>query len=427
MYLRILLLITSVLITSSTFAQQGMALELGGNAFVTHAKTAKITEDGIEDWTDPKEVINFYVRVGKPGTLDFSINETTQISGRSVVEFSIGNEAKKVIFDEAKKSDGVIGSWEIKDTGYVKVTLKGISKTKANFPSIKQLHMSGSAINKNTSYVKNNEGNYFYWGRRGPSVHLNYKTPDHIDAEWFYNEITVPKSNDVIGSYFMANGFGEGYFGMQVNSSTERRVLFSVWSPFNTDNPKEIPESHKIILLKKGRDVHTGEFGNEGSGGQSYLKYNWKAGNTYRFLLHASPSTGNYTTYTAYFFAPEQGEWRLIASFKRPQTQTYLKRLHSFLENFIPETGDKTRMALYTNQWIYSTKGEWHPLNAATFTIDNTGKMNYRKDYAGGLAGNGYFLKNCGFFNDYTVQKSYFTQISVNQNSVGDIDFSKLP
>ena len=38
------------------------------------------------------------------------------------------------------------------------------------------------------------------------------------DIEWFYSELTVPEGNDVIGSYFMANGFSEGYFGIQVNS-----------------------------------------------------------------------------------------------------------------------------------------------------------------------------------------------------------------
>ena len=97
------------------------------------------------------------------------------------------------------------------------------------------------------------------------------------NAEWFYNEITVPAGNDVIGSYFMADGFKEGYFGMQVNSPTERHILFSVWSPFQTDDPASIPEDKKIILLKKGANVHAGEFGNEGSGGQSYLNYNWKA------------------------------------------------------------------------------------------------------------------------------------------------------
>ena len=87
----------------------------------------------------------------------------------------------------------------------------------------------------------------------------------------------------------MANGFSEGYFGMQVNSSTERRILFSVWSPFNTDNPKDIPAEQRIRMLAKGPDVHVGEFGNEGSGGQSYLVYPWKAGTVCRFLTRVQP------------------------------------------------------------------------------------------------------------------------------------------
>src|SRR5690606_21222867 len=90
-------------------------------------------------------------------------------------------------------------------------------------------------------YVQNDQGNMFYWGRRGPSVHLQYQFPRSTPLTYAYSEITVPKGQDAIGSYFMANGFGEGYFGMQVNSDTERRVLFSVWSPFQTDNPADIP------------------------------------------------------------------------------------------------------------------------------------------------------------------------------------------
>jgi hypothetical protein len=102
------------------------------------------------------------------------------------------------------------------------------------------------------------------------------------------NEITVPAGNDPVGSYFMGNGFGEGYFGIQVNSAIERKVLFSVWSPFETDDPREIPDDKKIILLKKGKEVHAGEFGSEGSGGQSYLKYNWKAFDTGIIVLFSS-------------------------------------------------------------------------------------------------------------------------------------------
>ena len=154
--------------------------------------------------------------------------------------------------------------------------------------------------------------------------------PDSLKekVEYFYNEIRVPKGQDVIGSYFQADGFSYGYFGMQVNSATERRILFSVWSPFQTDNPNEIPEEDKIILIKKGASVYTGEFGNEGSGGQSYMRFNWKPETNYAFLLKAAPDAATERTiFTAYFKEVNTDEWSLIASFSRPKTNTYLKQL----------------------------------------------------------------------------------------------------
>jgi hypothetical protein len=277
-------------------------------------------------------------------------------AGKSKIRITTGNISKDIDVDGVDEKDYYAGEWKIKDSGYVAFNIKAISKTESNFPDISAFKISGKNVNDKTSFVRNNEGNFFHWGRRGPSVHLGYALPQNINAEWFYNEVTVPEGEDVIGSYFMANGFAEGYFGIQVNSPTERRILFSVWSPFRTDDPKAIPEDHKIKLLKKGDDVYTGEFGNEGSGGQSYLRYNWKAGTTYRFLLRGIPDGTDHTTYTAYFYAPEKSAWMLIASFKRPKTNTYLKRPHSFLENFSPEQRDIERKVLFGNQWVRDTK-----------------------------------------------------------------------
>lgn len=175
-------------------------------------------------------------------------------------------------------------------------------------------------------------------------------------------------------------------------------------------------------MLKKGKDVVTKEFGNEGSGGQSFLRYNWKAGETYKFLLKGEPVKNNYTNYTAWFFA--DGNWRLIASFSRPATNTYLTRLHSFLENFIPETGNVTRKAFYQNQWVRTKRGEWKPITNAKFTYDNTAKQNYRIDYSGGAEGGKFFLRNCGFFSENTPYQSIFSH-PVN-GSAPKIDFSKL-
>lgn len=404
-----------VLLYASVYGQDSktqISLPLGGNAFSSlHLEESNtLTDNGIENWTNPKEYFTVYFKVSKPGSVQISINEAIEIQGKSVLEFGINNVFKKIKFNETQKTPIAMGEWEIKDTGYVALTIKGISKTKTNFPSISKMTINGSAILGKTAFVPNNEGNFFHWGRRGPSVHLNYQVPEKINAEWYYNEITVPVGQDIIGSYYMANGFGEGYFGIQVNSEKERRILFSVWSPFTTDDPKSIPESHKIKMLKKGKDVKTGEFGNEGSGGQSYLKYNWKAGNTYKFLLRGAPQNNNTTTYTAYFFAPELDKWLLIASFNRPETNTYLKRFHSFLENFIPEQGDKSRKVLFNNQWYCDDKGNWFEIDSARFTTDNTGNKGYRMDYSGGLDKDYFYLKDGGFFNDYTKTQSIFTR-----------------
>ncbi|MCC6286453.1 MAG: DUF3472 domain-containing protein [Chitinophagaceae bacterium] len=402
-----------------------VSVPAGGNTWCMQCEETgnMISNKGIQNWTQQETTFETYVRVNNAGTLKVGINAKTD--KESILRLAIGGRNKDLTIKGTLFKVYEAGTFEIKDTGYIKITVSGKQKKGAYFADISTFELSGTAINAATAFVKNNEGNFFYWGRRGPSVHLNYPFADTIKAEWFYNEITVPEKQDVIGSYYMANGFGEGYFGIQVNSDSERRVLFSVWSPFSTDDPKSIPQDMRITLLKKGEGVQTGEFGNEGSGGQSFLRYNWKAGVTYKFLLHGLPDGNGNTVFTAYFFAPEKAEWMLIASFKRPKTNTYLKRFHSFLENFIPEQGDKTRKVLFSNQWICDDNGNWTELANAVFTYDNTAAKKYRMDYAGGVEEDKFYLKNCGFFNRYTVYKSLF-QRKITSNAP-DINFNKLP
>lgn len=388
-----------------------VSVPLGGNTW-TKKSNRVVGNKGIQNWKTENS-FDTYVRIQTPGTLELKLN--ARAASENKLTISINSVKKEVQVNAGEWQWYTAGKWNIKDTGYVKITLNGLSKTGDSFAEISEYQLGGTAINSQTAFVKSNEGNFFYWGRRGPSVHMGYPFGNDIDAEWFYNEITVPEGDDVIGSYYMANGFAEGYFGIQVNSKTERRVLFSVWSPFNTDNPKDIPADQRIEMLKKGEDVNTGEFGNEGSGGQSFLRYNWIAGNTYKFLLNGHPDGKGNTIYTAYFFAPEKNEWKLIASFKRPQTNTYLKRFHSFLENFSPDQGDKERQVLFGNQWIRDKHGKWHELNRGTFTYDNTAAKGYRMDYAGGILNGQFFLRNCGFFKDYTPYQSVFTRSLTNR------------
>jgi hypothetical protein len=329
-------------------------------------------------------------------------------SAESVVQLTCGKSEFKVNLSGGVAQITFAGVVTQADTGYVRVDLQGIERSSEEFAQVEALLVDGEPTAGKMNYV--GDLSLFYWGRRGPSVHLNYPFPEGEKIEWFYNEITVPVGEDPVGSYYMANGFAEGYYGIQVNSPTERRILFSVWSPFRTDNPHDIPEDQRILLLKKGEDVNIGEFGNEGSGGQSYLKYSWITGNTYQFLTRIRPDGRGTTEYTAWFFAPELGKWRLIAQFLRPKTDTWYKRAHSFLESFNPETGYMSRKGFYGNQWARTNDGRWIELTNARFTADDTARKSARMDYKGGMMDGKFFLQNCGFLNDYTTIGSTFSR-----------------
>lgn len=396
-----LCLMAWLLFSASAFAQTS-SLEIGmsGNSYVTRQHDgARITDRGLTRWTDPKSVISVYFYLHESTTADLSL----LAKGHSEIKVSYGKKHFKVRLDSDDFTQVPVGRISVSKPGYVRIDLQGLSMEGNNFGEVKQLVAAN--VSGKSSYVTNFAD---YWGRRGPSVHLAYKLPAG-DTEWFYNEVTVPKEGETMHSYYMAAGFGEGYFGMQYNSPTERRVLFSVWSPFDTQNPKDIPDSHKIKLLRKGKDVYIGEFGNEGSGGQSYLCYPWKAGRTYKFLMQVHPDNQGNTIYTAYFYAPEEKAWRLIASFQRPLTNTWYTHAHSFLENFNPEQGYLSRKVMFGNQWARSKDGKWTRITDATFTHDATASAGVRLDYQGGeTKDNRFYLMMGGFFNESVSMGTQF-------------------
>lgn len=391
-------------------------VSLAGNAYITSpVKGARITGQGLAHWNDPATVISVYLYAPKAGTLDLSL----KAKGESTIKVTY----KKKKFEVKLATTGFqvvpVGQIKISKPGYLKIDIQGVKKAGKTFGEITDLVLE-NPMDKMV-YVKDFST---YWGRRGPSVHLNYAMPKE-PSEWFYNEVTVPKSGEVQASYYMANGFKEGYFGMQFNSPTERRILFSVWSPFETQNPKDIPDEDKIKMLRRGEGVHIGEFGNEGSGGQSFLKYNWKAGVTYPFLMQVRPDGKGNTVYTAYFYATDEGRWRLIASFLRPKTDTWYKNAHSFLENFSPEQGYLTRSVRFNNQWVRGTDGVWREITESGFSHDATAGAGVRRDYQGGSEGKkGFYLMNGGFFNELTTYGTKFQRPASGNHP--KIDFESL-
>ena len=383
----------------------------GGNAYRTAPAPGNgANRRGVLTLTDKEVQYSFFFAVSRPCDVNLAFfgNGSKQDTKIDVIH---NGESQKV---ELKKGPSVValaGSYRIADAGYVRIDLR-LAEGSEGSAEIAELIVNSDTPELKVDYVRDNEGNMFYWGRRGPSVHLSYQVPRGLNIQYAYSELTVPEGEDPIGSYYMANGFGEGYFGMQVNSPTERRVLFSVWSPFQTDNPKDIPAEQRIEVLGRGPEVTIGEFGNEGSGGQSFLIYPWVAGKTYRFLTEVKPNGKGSTVYTSWFGDKEANEWRLIASFRRPQTDTHLRGFHSFLESFNPEYGYIGRRVENGNQWVVDTDRQWHECVTARFSVDPTGGNRHRLDYNGGAEGNHFYMHNCGFFSQSGRPGESFTRES---------------
>jgi len=383
-----------------------------GNSWVINnveKSSEVITKDGIINWKDANDTIRTFFYTEKEATIPFGIIA----KGTSEISISYNDKTESLKLNNSKFDTIYIGNYKSSDKGYNYIDLKATSKTGNTFAEIKSFVFQQPEDSTLVKYLKDD----FYFGRRGPSTHLIFETPTN-DIEWMYSEIEIDKGEDVKGSYFMANGFGEGYYGIQVNSEAERRILFSIWSPFKTDDPNSIPDDQKIKLLKKGEGVTSGEFGNEGSGGQSYKVFNWKAATRYGFLTSVKPNGDNTTDYTSYFYDPDTKKWHLIASFMRPITDTYVTRPYSFLENFIPNTGAIARRGGFYNQWMRDNKGQWYEITEAKFSADATARKDARLDYSGSSANHGFYLKNCGFTDDLTVigTKLSRTKLGVTPN-----------
>ena len=401
---------TALLATSVAVPGTTSTVELAGNAFITSGgEGAAIGEKGLANWSDPNAVASTYFRVAEAGPVQVALDASLADGGNSTIRVKINGKPFDVKLAGKARKTYAVGTVNVAAAGYVKVDMQGLSRVKGTFGDVSALKVTSNA----TLNYANDPENY-YWSRRGPSVHMGYTVP--ANTEYFYNEMTIPVGQDAIGSYFMANGFGQGYMGIQVKSPSERWILFSVW---DADN------GAKTTLVSKGAGVVDNAFGGEGTGGQTYLSYNWVAGTTYRFITRAHPDGNGGSDYSAWFFAPETGKWRYIATWKRPAISTYLTGVHSFLENFIDTLGYTERRVQFGNQWAKNASGAWSEVTAGRFTGDATATNAQRMDYAGGLENGKFYLHNGGFFADYVKTSQNFTRPATGQ--VPAVDVAALP
>lgn len=234
------------------------------------------------------------------------------------------------------------GRWAITSTHYMQEILDGstgdfVSSTDADVP-----YKADWGPNYNVSEVYlSAEGRWVsateVYG--SPAVHIWWSAPANPEVQqegitWFYNEITVTET--ATSTYYMTNGFTGGYMGIQ--DRYPKWVLFSIWDKTSTDdNPNASPDD-LVKVLAKGEGVTVERFGGEGTGGKSYLAYDWKVGDKYQLMVNVQPDAqeSDKAVFTGWFRIPELNVWRLMASFQvRPQAVSKkLESIYSFLEDW---------------------------------------------------------------------------------------------
>ena len=393
-----LLHFTSLFMLTSALAQ-----EIKIPAFTAYStpdfQAVRFNKDGASNWSTHDAIL--WGGVLSVGEAKASVSIKLSANEKVTLSLKIGKTSKEIAVigtDEFIAAD--FGVFVIDKPGYQTIELSGVSKTGKTYGDLQELILSGTAAKDAFFNLKPR--------KNSPSVHLVYPFPKDTKASWFYCEATAKL--DPVYTYYEVCGFARGYFGMQVNSSRERRIIFSIWDAGGEGvDRKKVADENRVKLLAKGDGVVAGDFGNEGTGGHSHLVYNWKTNDRQRFLV-STKIDGDATIYTGYYFNPDNEKWKLIASFRAPHDGKTLHGLYSFSENFGGSNGHLRRLVEYGNQWIKTTDDKWIELTTAKFTHDSTGGKD-RRDFGAGLAADGnFYLSNGGFVADAIKYGDAFTR-----------------
>lgn len=226
-----------------------------------------------------------------------------------------------------------------------------------------------------------------------PAQHLWWNLAGQRDATCLYGEITVLATHPAIyycGANWHPGEPAGGYCGIQHNSLTEKRTIFSIWDTSPTLHPR--------VTEADPNTVH-GRFGGEGEGGHTHMLRPWKVGETFQFFVQKQPGAQPDTTDTRYYlFDRSAGKWRHSATICNPNggqasVATLGGGMNSFLENFLGRDRDVPKIALY-RLWLGPSgdklkcltgatgDGTWGQLHGAYFLAEGS-KDALEKTFAG--------------------------------------------
>lgn len=345
------------------------------------------TKGVVSNWDDTSRSVVWYL-YQKKGSYDFFFD--TKVDEKKELTFDVTISAcSELGFKERELDLGLVGkgafdtvfvtSVNIPQTGYYRYELKPTSAIE------RAITIRSLLFNALEADGQVNHTNY----QSSPSVHLSFSSTAKTTRsyDWIYEEIMVPEGEDPLATYYMSLGFYRGYMGIQTNSATERRVLFSVWDSKDADHDKSMKDADFVTLVDKDEATTVNSFGNEGTGGQSYVKSaNWKTGKPVKFLMNVRKLKKNTVILSAWYCVDETEGWKYVATWRAPHEQRMFDGFYSFIENYGYTNGQISRKAYYYNAWgKEDATGKWINFNKVGFS-NTDGAEGQRMDYEQGVA-----------------------------------------
>jgi len=201
-------------------------------------------------------------------------------------------------------------------------------------------------------------------GGHAQAQHLWWNLKGQTNATCLYGEVTVLATHPAIyycGANWHPGEPAGGYCGIQDNSATERRTIFSVWDTSPELHPQTTAADPQTVAKR---------FGGEGEGGHTHMLWDWKEGETFQFFVQKIKGDKPDTTAARYFiFDRTRQIWRHSATItspngSKPSVATIGGGLNSFLENFRNKDRAEPKLALY-RLWLGSRPEQLQRLTRA--------------------------------------------------------------
>lgn len=213
--------------------------------------------------------------------------------------------------------------------------------------------------------------------------HLWWNLEGQKDGTCLYGEITVLATAPHIyycGANWHPGEPAGGYCGIQHNSDTERRTIFSIWDTAG--------ELHPNVTAADAHTFHN-RFGGEGTGAHTHMRWPWNLNETFQFFVQKVPGKGDFTDTRYYVYDRVHERWLHSATITNPNggkasVTTIGGGLNSFLENFAGKDRTAPKLALY-RLWLGSSvdtlkclakatgDGTWGQLHDAYFLAEGDG------------------------------------------------------